>query len=50
MQKIEWKHLKGLHQLYKSKQTRLKITNNDFINQVILKQRKLIKYNMTIRN
>jgi 5S rRNA maturation endonuclease (ribonuclease M5) len=44
MQKIEWKHLKGLHQLYKSKQTRLKITNNDFINQVILKQRKLIKY------
>ena len=44
MQKIEWKHLKGLHQLYLSKQTRLKITNNDFINQVIFKQKKLIKY------
>ena len=44
MQKIEWKYLKGLHQLYKLKQTRLKITNNDFINQVILKQKKLIKF------
>lgn len=44
MRKIDWKHLKGLHQLYKLKQTRLKITNNDFINQVILKQKKLIKY------
>ncbi len=44
MKKIEWKHIKGLHQLYKSKQTRLKITNNDFINQVIFKQKKLIKY------
>lgn len=44
MKKIEWKYLKGLHQLYKLKQTRLKITNNDFISQVILKQKKLIKY------
>ena len=44
MKKIEWKHLKGLNQLYTLGQTKLKITNNDYINQVVLKQKKLIKY------
>lgn len=44
MRNIEWRHLRGLHQLYVKKKTRLKILNNDYINQILFKQKKLIKY------
>lgn len=44
MKNIEWKYLKGLHQLYIDNKTRLKIMNNDYINLVLFKQKKLIKY------
>lgn len=47
---MEWKYLKGLYQLYTLKQTKLKIINCDFINQVILKQKKLIKYKVGNHN
>ncbi|BDU25213.1 hypothetical protein [Flavobacterium sp. GSB-24] len=50
MKKMEWKYLKGLYQLYTLKQTKLKIINSDFINQVILKQKKLIKYKVGNHN
>ena len=44
MRDLEWRHLKGLNQLYEKKKTRLKILNDDFINQVLYTQKKLIKY------
>ena len=44
MKNVEWKYLKGLHQLYNEKKTKLKILNNDYINQILFKQKKLIKY------
>src|SRR5690606_8272731 len=44
MKNVEWKYLKGLHQLYTEKKTKLKILNNDYINQILFKQKKLIKY------
>ncbi len=44
MRDIEWRYLKGLNQLYEKKKTRLRILNDDFINQVLYRQKKLIKY------
>ncbi|MHC6199867.1 hypothetical protein LYZ41_00760 [Elizabethkingia miricola] len=44
MKNIEWKYLKGLNQLYTEKKTKLKILNNSYINQILFKQKKLIKY------
>ena len=44
MKNVEWKYLKGLHQLYIDKKTKLKILNNDYINLILFKQKKLIKY------
>lgn len=44
MRNIEWKHLKGLHQLYEIGKTKLKILNNEYINLVLFKQKKLIKF------
>ncbi|MEQ3498356.1 hypothetical protein ABMY20_01205 [Tenacibaculum sp. SSH1-16] len=41
---IEWRYLKGLNQLYEKKKTRLKILNDDFIYQVLYRQKKLMKY------
>lgn len=43
MKDLEWKYLKGLNQLYENKKTRLKVLNNSFINQVLHKQKKLIR-------
>lgn len=43
---IEWRYLKGLNELYEKKQTRLKILNNDFINQVLFNQKKLIRHRL----
>lgn len=44
MKNVEWKYLKGLHQLYTEKKTRLKILNNDYIKQIVFTQKKLINY------
>lgn len=44
MKNIEWKYLKGLHQLYTQGKTKLKIFNNDYINFILFKQKKLIKF------
>ncbi|MAQ76088.1 MAG: hypothetical protein CL613_07130 [Aquimarina sp.] len=44
MKNIEWKHLRGLHQLYLEGRTKLKIFRNDYINTVLLNQRKLIRF------
>lgn len=44
MKNVEWKYLKGLHQLYTEKKTKLKILNNDYINQILFKQKKLIRF------
>lgn len=44
MKNIEWKHLRGLHQLYLEGRTKLKISRNDYINTVLLNQRKLIRF------
>jgi len=41
---LEWKYLKGLHQLYENKRTQLKILNDNFISQVLFEQMKLIRY------
>lgn len=43
---VEWKYLIGLNQLYENKKTNLKIGNNTYINQVLMKQKKLIKPKM----
>lgn len=44
MNGIEWKHLRGLQELYVSGKTRLKIINNDYVHFVLLNQKKLIRY------
>lgn len=43
---VEWKYLIGLNQLYKNRRTNLKIGNNSFIKQVLMKQKKLIQPKM----
>jgi len=42
MKNVEWKYLKGLHQLYTERKTKLKILNNNYINQILFTQKKLI--------
>lgn len=42
--KLTWRHLKALHQLYISKRTEAKITDNAYIKNVLLVEKKLIKY------
>lgn len=42
--KLTWRHLKALHQLYISKRTEAKITDNAYIKNVLMGQKKLIKY------
>jgi hypothetical protein len=44
MKEIEWRYMQGLHQLFTEGRTKLKILNNDYINFVLFKQRKLIRY------
>ena len=44
MKNIEWKYLKGLHQLYTERKTKLKILNNDYINLILFKQKKLLRF------
>ena len=46
MKGLEWRHLKGLYQIYIQGQTRLKIANNLFINQILIKQKKLIRFKL----
>ena len=43
---VEWKYLIGLNQLYEKGRTHLRIENNNFIKQVLIKQKKLIKPKM----
>lgn len=43
---VEWKYLIGLNQLYEKDKTNLRIENNSFIKQVLIKQKKLIKPKM----
>jgi len=43
---VEWKYLIGLNQLYEKDKTHLKIGNNSFVKQVLMKQKKLIKPKM----
>lgn len=43
---VEWKYLIGLNQLYKNEKTNLKIGNNSYIKQILMKQKKLIKPKM----
>ncbi len=43
---VEWKYLIGLNQLYAKGRTNLKIENNSFIKQVLMRQKKLIKPKM----
>lgn len=40
---LTWRHLKGLNQLYLSGRTEAKITDNGYIKNVLIAQRKLIK-------
>lgn len=42
--KLTWRHLKGLHQLYTAKRTEAKITDNAYIKNVLMEQKRLIKY------
>ncbi|QEL02963.1 hypothetical protein FKG96_19765 [Olivibacter sp. LS-1] len=42
--KLTWRHLKALHQLYVSKRTEAKITDNAYIRNVLMVQKKIIKY------
>ncbi|WP_263602740.1 hypothetical protein [Chryseobacterium sp. PET-29] len=44
MKTVEWKHLRGLHQLYTEGRTRLKVLNNTYIKKIIFDQKKLIRY------
>ncbi len=46
MKNIKWKYLIGLNQLYENKKTSLKILNDDYINQILFKQNKLIRYKL----
>lgn len=41
---ITWRQLKGLHQLYEGKSTRVKLMSNVFVKNVLYKQRHLLKY------
>ncbi|MEL1243899.1 hypothetical protein AAEO56_06455 [Flavobacterium sp. DGU11] len=50
MKGIEWRHLIGLHELYLTGQTRLKIHTNSFVKQVVMKQRKLVKFKVGSRD
>jgi uncharacterized membrane protein len=43
---VEWKYQIGLNQLYNNRITKLKIDNSSFINQILMKQKKLIKPKM----
>ncbi|EAQ50475.1 MULTISPECIES: hypothetical protein [Flavobacteriaceae] len=43
---VEWKYLIGLNQLYEKGRTNLRIENNSFIKQVLMRQKKLIKPKM----
>lgn len=42
--KLTWRHLKALHQLYVSKRTDAKVTDNAYIRNVLIGQKKFIKY------
>lgn len=42
--KLNWRHLKALHQLYVYKKTEAKILDNGYIKNVLMAQKKLIKY------
>ncbi|WP_295229672.1 hypothetical protein [uncultured Chryseobacterium sp.] len=44
MRTVEWKYLRGLHELYVGGKTRLKILNNSYIERIIFTQKKLIRY------
>lgn len=44
MKTVEWKHLRGLHELYINGKTKLKILNNGYIERIIFTQKKLIRY------
>lgn len=41
---ITWRQLKGLHQLYEGKSTRVKLMSNNFVKKVLYKNRYLLKY------
>lgn len=41
---LTWRHLKGLHQLYLNKRTDAKITDNGYISNVLIAQKKLLKF------
>lgn len=42
--KLTWRHLKALNQLFVSKRTEAKILDNGYIKNVLMEQKKLIKY------
>lgn len=42
--KLTWRHLKALHQLYIDKRTKAKITDNAYIKNVLIGQKRLITY------
>ncbi len=42
--KLTWRHLKALHQLYKDKRSDAKILDNGYIDNVLMKQRRLIRF------
>jgi len=44
MKDLEWRHLKGLYQVYTTGQTRLKLANNQYVNQILIKQKRLLKF------
>jgi len=44
MKNIEWRYRQGLHQLFIDGRTKLKILNNDYINLILFKQKRLIRY------
>ncbi len=50
MRNLEWKYLIGLNQLYENGRTTLRISNNNFISQVLIKQKRLIRPKMGYPN
>lgn len=50
MKGIEWRHLRGLHELYLAGQTRLKIHTNSFVKQIVMKQLRLVKFKVGSRD
>lgn len=44
MRDLEWKHLKGLYQLYSAGSTKLKITGSTYVSQILIKQKRLIRF------